>query len=111
MIFNQIYSYKKIPTLFYVTFVLSFILTVINCFLLKQFLKVVIVEKEKPFELFFTIKKIFESLKTDCDFFLNNLLNKIVGNDDVEQETKSEASLKIMDNDIVIQKLKNKSHY
>ena len=38
-------------------------------------------------------------------------MNKIVGNDDVEQETKSEASLKIMDNDIIIQKLKNKNHY
>jgi hypothetical protein len=59
MIFNQVYSYKKIPTSFYVTFVLSFVLTIINCFLLEKFLKVVIVEKEKPLELFFNIKNKF----------------------------------------------------
>ena len=111
-IFEAVYSFKKMPNTFYASLALSFVFVLINGILLVKFLKSVILEKEKPLELFFTIKKkIFESLKTESEVFLNNLLNKIVGNDDVEQETKSEASLKIIDNDIIIQKLKNKNHY
>ena len=112
IIFTTIYSLDSIPTSFYVIFVISIIMTICNSIVLEKFLKTVTIEKEKPLELFFTIKKkIFETLKSNSDVFLNNLLNKIVGNDDVEQETKSEASLKIMDNDIIIQKLKNKNYY
>ena len=100
-IFDSVYSFNQIPTSFYVIFIISFVLTIANCILLENFLKVVIIEKEKPLELVLTIKKkVFDSLKTNSDVFLNNLLNKIVGNDDLEQETKSEASLKIMDNDM-----------
>ncbi len=111
-IFDSVYSFNQIPTSFYIIFILSFVLTILNCFLLEKFLRTIITEKEKPLELVLTIKKkVFDSLKSNSDVFLNNLLNKIVGNDDLEQETKSEASLKIMDNDIVIQKLKNKNYY
>ncbi len=111
-IFNSVDSFNQIPTSFYIIFILSFVLTILNCFLLQKFLRIIFIEKEKPLELVLTIKKkVFDSLKSNSDVFLNNLLNKIVGNDDLEQETKSEASLKIMDNDIVIQKLKNKNHY
>ena len=69
-------------------------------------------DREKPLDLFLTIKKQkFEQLKEASELFLNRLLNKLFGNDEIEQETTSQASIFPSQDDIVITKLKNKNSY
>lgn len=69
-------------------------------------------DREKPLDLFLTIKKQkFEQLKEASELFLNRLLNKLFGNDEIEQETTSHASIFPSQDDIVITKLKNKNSY
>jgi len=64
-------------------------------------------DREKPINLFLTIKKnIFEELKNSSENFSNKLLNKIFGVEENEEESKEEYRKYIKPNDINIAKFK-----
>jgi len=91
----------------------SDILNFINLFILYKLLKKFVEDKGKPIELFLTVKKkVYEQLKNNSEALINNLLNKIVGNEEIEQDIKTvEHSLSVSSNDIVITKLHNSLDY
>ena len=110
----QIYEYNNLPKRCVTIFIVSFILLIMNFFLIYKFLNKFIEDKEKPIELFFTVKKkIFEQLKLISENLVNKLLNKNVGNELAENDNKSnEFFFKIENNDIVIKKLNtHKTHH
>ena len=94
--------------LFYSSFVFAIIFLVIIWQVLANFL----VERQRPINLFLTIKKqIFEDLKNASEAFSNNLLNKLFGNEDNEEESQKDYQTNIKDNDINIIKFKAPNEY
>ena len=64
-------------------------------------------DREKPINLFLTIKKnIFEELKNSSENFSNKLLNKIFGVEESEEESKEEYRTNVKLSDINIAKFK-----
>ena len=69
-------------------------------------------DREKPINLFLTIKKkIFEDLKNSAENFSNKLLNKFFGVDENEEESQQDYKLNIKSNDINIAKFKALNEY
>ena len=69
-------------------------------------------DREKPINLFLTIKKkVFESLKNSAESFSNKLLNKFFGNEDNEEESQQEYISNVKPNDINIAKYKALNEY
>ena len=88
---------------FYSSFIFVFIFLIIIWNLLSEFL----FERQKPINLFLTIKKqIFEDLKNASESFSNNLLNKLMGNEENEEENQKDNHKSIKENDINIVKFK-----
>ena len=94
--------------LFYASFVFAIIFLVIIWEVLSNFL----VERQKPINLFLTIKKqIFEDLKNASEGFSNKLLNKLFGNEENEEESQKDYQTNIKENDINIIKFKAPNDY
>ena len=88
---------------FYLSFVLSIIFLSFIWYLLADFL----IERQKPINLFLTIKKnIFEDLKNASETFSNNLLNKQIGNEDNDEDNQKDYQTNIRQKDINIIKFK-----
>ena len=69
-------------------------------------------DREKPINLFFTIKKnLFEDLKNSAEIFSNKLLNKFFGKEENEEESQIEYRTNIKANDINIAKFKALNEY
>ena len=69
-------------------------------------------DREKPINLFLTIKKkIFEELKNASEGFSNKLLNKFFGNEENEEEAQQDYQTNIKPNDINIIKFKSPNEY
>ena len=69
-------------------------------------------DREKPVNLFLTIKKkVFEDLKNSAENFSNKLLNKFFGNEEIEEEFQQEYRTNIKANDINIAKFKALNEY
>ena len=72
-----------------------------------KFLMIFLIERERPINLFLTLKKkVFENLKNAAESFSNKILNKIFGNEDVEDESQQDYQTNIEPNDINIVKFK-----
>ena len=85
------------------SFIVSFIIYSIFLKLLKNFL----IERERPINLFFTLKKkVFENLKNAAENFSNKILNKFFGNEEGEEESEQDYQTNIEPNDINIVKFK-----
>ena len=85
---------------------LIFVSIIIFLFFVK-FLMDYLVERERPINLFLTLKKkVFESLKNAAETFSNKILNKIFGNEDVEDESQQDYQKNIEPSDINIVKFK-----
>ena len=70
------------------------------------------VDREKPINLFLTIKKqIFENLKNSSENFSNKLLNKFFGNEENEEESQQQYRSNVTSSDINISKLKALNEY
>ena len=70
------------------------------------------IDRQKPINLFLTIKKrVFENLKNSADLFSNKLLNKFFGNEDNEEESQQEYQSNVQQNDINIIKFKSANEY
>ena len=84
-------------------FIVSISIFIIFLKLLSEF----ILDREKPINLFLTIKKIvFENLKNSAESFSNKLLNKFFGNEEDDEESKVDYQAKIKPNDINIVKFR-----
>jgi hypothetical protein len=69
-------------------------------------------DREKPINLFFTIKKnVFEDLKNSAEVFSNKLLNNFFGKEENEEESQIEYISNIKPNDINIAKFKALNEY
>ena len=69
-------------------------------------------DRERPINLFLTIKKqVFENLKNSAEIFSNKLLNKFFGNEDNEDEIQQDYQSNINPNDINIAKFKAANEY
>ena len=90
-----------------IIFILSIIITFAFLLLFWKILTIFIEDREKPINLFLTIKKtIFEDLKNSSEGFSNKLLNKFFGNEDNDEESQQDYQANIKANDINIIKFK-----
>ena len=86
----------------------SLIITLIFLIVFWRIMLIFIYDREKPINLFLTIKKnIFEDLKNSVENFSNKLLNKFFGNEENEEESQQEYKINIKQNDINIAKFKS----
>ena len=91
-----------------ITFYSSFILTITFLIIIWRLLTIFLMERQKPINLFLTIKKqIFEDLKNASDDFSNKLLNKLFGNEDNEEQNQKDYQTNIREKDINIIKFKS----
>ena len=94
--------------LFYSSFAFAIIFLIIIYKVLNSFL----IERQKPINLFLTIKKqIFEDLKNASESFSNKLLNKLFGNEENEEVSQKDYQTNIQENDINIIKFKAPNDY
>ena len=90
-----------------IIFGLSFLISIISLIVIKKLIGKFIDDREKPIDLFLTIKKQkFEELKFSSEAFLNKLLNKFFGNEESEEEMLSDSAIKIKPDEINIAKCK-----
>ena len=100
----------KIPLIIIV--ITYFVISIIILFTFLKLLSRFSLEREKPINLFLTIKKgVFENLKNSAENFSNKLLNKFFGNEDNEEESKQDSETNIQPNDINIAKFKAANEY
>ena len=95
-----------------IIFVFSFVVALSSLVLFWKLIIRFIDDREKPVDLFLTIKKKkFEELKTVSENFINKLLNKFFGNEENEEESTVDFSANIKEDDINIIKFKSKNDY
>ena len=95
-----------------VIFIFSFLISIMSLFALWKLITRFIDDREKPVDLFLTIKKKkFEELKNSSENFINKLLNKFFGNEENEEESMIDYSTNIKSDDINIIKFKQKNEY
>lgn len=113
LLFNEIYNLNQIPVFMISLYVVLLIFILVSLIIMHKLLTKYVNEKEKPIDIFLTIKKQkFEELKNSSEVFLNKMLNKILGNDETEQETINEnnsINVASNSNEIIISKLNLKS--
>ena len=93
--------------LYYISF---FIITILFLKLLTK----LSLDREKPINLFLTLKKkVFENLKFSAESFSNKILNKFFGNEENEEDSQQDYQSNIQPSDINIIKfkIKNESNY
>ena len=95
----------KIPLMIILLY--SFLSSIIILFIFLKLLSIFSLDREKPINLFLTMKKkVFENLKNSAENFSNKLLNKLFGNDEDGEESQQDYQSNIHPNDINIVKFK-----
>ena len=95
-----------------ILFYASFFCSIIFLFIVWKVLANFLIERQKPINLFLTIKKqIFEDLKNASEGFSNKLLNKLFGNEENEEESQKDYQTNVKENDINIIKFKAPMDY
>ena len=102
---------KKLKSPLIIIFCFYFIFSAIMIVSILKLLSQFSLDREKPINLFLTIKKgVFENLKNSAENFSNKLLNKYFGNDDKEEESQQEYITNLKPSDINIVKFKAASN-
>ena len=102
---------KKLKSPLIIIFCFYFIFSAIMIVSILKLLSQFSLDREKPINLFLTIKKgVFENLKNSAENFSNKLLNKYFGNDDIEEESQQEYITNLKPSDINIVKFKAASN-
>jgi hypothetical protein len=100
----------KIPLMIMVISYL--IISIIVLFLFLKLLSRSSLDREKPINLFLTLKKVvFENLKNSAENSSNKLLNKFFGNEENEEESQQDYQANIQSSDINIAKFKAANEY
>ena len=103
---------KKYSLINIIIFSVIFIGSILNSFIFWKMMTKLDDDREKPLNLFLTIKKkIFEDLKSSSENFSNKLLNKFFGNEENEEESQKEYIANVKLNDINIAKFKALNEY
>ena len=90
-----------------VIFFISVFISCIYLFIFYKMMNKLDNDREKPINLFLTIKKnIVEDLKSSSENFSNKLLNKVFGGEESEEESQQEYKNNINPNDINFAKFK-----
>ena len=109
---KEIKDNTEISKILTATFFMSFVILVIFGIIAHRALTIFLQDGTRPVDLIMTIKKSkFEELKTTCESFLNKLLNKFFGNEEIDDENQTELNYQISSDDIVISKFKQKNIY
>jgi hypothetical protein len=88
-----------------ITFGISFLISSIGILGIKRLINKFVDDREKPIDLFLTIKKAkFEELKASSESFLNKLLNKFFGSEEADEEPLADSVMKMTTDDINIAK-------
>jgi len=112
ILFKDIKAHCTKSTVSYILLICPFIVTFICLFMIYKLLLIFSNDREKPINLFLTIKKnIFEELKNASESFSNKLLNKFFGNEENEEEIQQDYTANIKENDINIIKFKSPNEH
>ena len=105
--FTQLHGIRNL-----IFFCISLFSTILTVFIFWKMANKLNNDREKPINLFLTIKKkIFEDLKNSEENFSNKLLNKFFGVDENEEESQQEYRTNIKPNDVNIAKFKALNEY
>ena len=103
---------RKYSLINIIIFCVIFIGSILNAFIFWKMMTKLDDDREKPINLFLTIKKkVFEDLKSSSENFSNKLLNKFFGNEENEEESQQELIANVKLNDINIAKFKALNEY
>ena len=103
---------RKYSIINIILFLVFFIGSILNTFIFWKMMTKLDDDREKPINLFLTIKKkVFEDLKSSSENFSNKLLNKFFGNEENEEESQQEYIANVKLNDINIAKFKALNEY
>ena len=106
------YDSSKTSVVGTIVFYASFVLSIAFLAIIWNLLTLFLLERQKPINLFLTIKnQIFEDLKNASESFSNKLLNKLIGNEDNEEENQKDYQTNIKESDINIIKFKAPNDY
>ena len=95
-----------------IIFIISLVISILYIIIYWKIMAQLDQDREKPINLFLTIKKqIFENLKTSSENLSNKLLNKYFGNDENEEESQQQYKAKITSKDINVAKFKALNDY
>ena len=95
-----------------IIFCITMIISIIYIIVFWKWMSKLDNDREKPINLFLTIKKkVFEDLKSSSENFSNKLLNKFFGNEENEEESQQEYISNVKMNDINIAKFKALNEY
>ena len=107
ILFNDAINETKLKGHLMMTVIVYFIFSLIIIFIFLKLLSKFSLEREKPINLFLTLKKaVFENLKNCAENFSNKILNKFFGIEDNEEESQQDYQENIQPNDINIAKFK-----
>ena len=105
ILFNDSVNSTKLKINLMVIVLVYYIFSIIIIFIYLKLLSKFSLEREKPINLFLTLKKVvFENLKICAENFSNQILNKFFDNEDNEEESQQEYQANIQPNDINISK-------
>ena len=112
LLVDDVKNHAKMSKIVLFIFIFSFIFSIISLLVLWKLITKFIDDRQKPIDLFLTIKKRkFEELKNSSESFVNKLLNKFFGNEENEEESMIDYSSNIKPDDINIIKFKTKNEY
>ena len=96
---------KSLRTKCIIFFSISLLISIIFLYIFYKLMLRLEIDREKPINLFLTIKnKVFEDLKNSSENFSNKLLNKFFGVDENEEEPQQNYNRNLKPNDINITK-------
>ena len=111
ILLDDAFKNTKFKVSLIIIFVFFIIILFIVIFIFLRLLSQFSLEREKPINLFLTIKKsVFENLKTSAENFSNKLLNKLFDNED-EENMQIDSIINIQPKDININKFKELNQY
>ena len=112
LLVDDVKTHAKMSKLILFFFIFSFFTSILSLLVLWKLITKFIDDREKPIDLFLTIKKKkFEELKNSSESFVNKLLNKFFGNEENEEESMVDYSSNMKPDDINIIKFKTKNEY
>ena len=107
ILFNDCIQATKVKIPLLIILLIYLLISIIIFILFLKLLSKFSLDREKPINLFLTLKKqVFENLKISAENFSNKLLNKFFGNEEVEEESQQDYQSNIQPNDINIAKFK-----
>jgi len=112
ILYNDCLNETKTKISLFIIFVTYFVFSIVSLIIFLKLLSKFSVDREKPINLFLTVKKqIFENLKNSAENFSNKILNKFFGNEDNDDESQQDYQSNIQPNDVNIVKFKAVNEY